>query len=155
MLPSLQILARGDDSDGMIKLVVGAIVVFFWLIGGLVSAVNKKAKEAQLRQMSGRMPQAAPAAPRVKAKAKPAPRQQPKRAVFAAPAVPTAAPMPSASRIAPAAQAPQQPAARPVPPAQIGRLLLRPETLRAAFILNEVLSPPLSVRGAPGGKEKT
>jgi len=50
-------------------------------------------------------------------------------------AAPAAPPTPAATRTAAVAQ-----------PSQIARLLRRPDSLRAALILNEVLSPPVALR---------
>jgi hypothetical protein len=85
-----------------------------------------------------------PAPQRGKAKPK---QRAPQRQTY----TPRAAAPSTVSRItaAPAAPSPSRPAraATPAPPNQIANLLRRPESLRAALILNEVLSPPVSLRG--------
>jgi hypothetical protein len=158
----LHILAR-SDTDSAVKLIFGVIVVVFWLIGALVSAVNKRAEENRRRAAAGQIQRGFPmlpqqAAPDVRLSQMTAPArvaQQRPAARRAAPAAGAIAAMPSAnlSKATAATQVTRsQGAAKVVPPSQIGKLLKRPETLRAAFILNEVLSPPLSMREGPGGK---
>jgi hypothetical protein len=152
----LPILAKSDE-DSLIKLVFGVIVMIFWIGGALISAIKKRADEAKRRARTGRMaptftrPIAQPTsnagfptaqrAPKIKAN---------KRAVKRQPVPPprvTIAPALSRAVVAQPAPAVAKPPARaPAPPAQIAQLLRRPESLRAALILNEVLSPPLSLR---------
>ena len=158
----LHILAR-TETDSMIKLIFGVVVVAFWLIGALISAINKKTEEARRRGMLGPTPRGFTVLPQTPPEVRlsrmvvpPVPAQAAKRAVkrpsYAAPAI---AAMPS-SNLSTASVATavtkSQGAAKVVPPSQIGKLLKRPETLRAAFILNEVLSPPLSQREGSGGR---
>ena len=88
-------------------------------------------------------------------KAKVAARQPPPiRPSYAAPAARAIEAMPATNlaRASAATQVTQKKTnAAPVAPAnQIGRLLRRSDSLRAAFILNEVMSPPLSLRDAAG-----
>jgi hypothetical protein len=151
-------IAKSSD-DSMIKLIFGGIVLAFWLGGALISALNKRIEENKRRARYGQMPAGytvpppVPAArsagfapPPAKAKrAKPAKRASQRLAAVA----PQPPPRPTFSTAAaPAQPAPAAPPRQPssAPPSQIARLLRRPESLRAAFILNEVLSPPLSVR---------
>jgi hypothetical protein len=135
----------------MIKLIVGVIVAIFWAIGGIASAVKKKSDEAQKRTRA-RLPSGA-AAPVPAPASYPAPKrvrsQQKKLApvqqTFAAP--PPAPPRPPVTaQPAQTAPAAKVNASAPVPPDQIARLLRRPETLRAAMILNEVMAPPKALR---------
>jgi hypothetical protein len=159
------ILARSGE-DQWIKLVFGAVVFFFWLIGAIVSAINKKTQENKRRDSLGQLPQnlgaarfPIPARPPVKTRtasrpAAPARQPVPPRQSYAAPAAPAIEAMPviNLSRASAATQVTQKKTtAAPVAPAnQIGRLLRRSDSLRAAFILNEVMSPPLSLRDAAG-----
>ena len=150
MTPLTFIYAKSDD-ENFIKLIVGVIVAIFWVIGGIASAVKKKSDEAQKRART-RQGAATSLPPATPATQQPKSRQQKRaRLQFVAPPPP-----PPVSQLAPAASVgrttqPTAPAAKakssgPVPPDQIARLLKRPETLRAAMILNEVLSPPLALR---------
>jgi len=157
MSPILPILARNSE-DSMIKLIFGAIVVAFWIGGAIISAINKRVQDSKRRASYGQMPPTfqRPIPPPVPNRAgfaggKAAKKAAKRKAVAAA-----AAPQPQArvAQAAPLAQpAPPASAARPAqaaqhPPCTIARLLRRPETLRAALILNEVLSPPLSLRNS-------
>ena len=150
MTPLTFICAKSNDED-FIKVIVGVIVAIFWVIGGIASAVKKKSDEAQKRARMRHggvtsLPPATPATQQTKSRQQKRARQQ-----FVAPPPP-----PPVSQLAPAASVgrttqPTAPAAKAnssgqVPPDQIARLLKRPETLRAAMILNEILSPPLALR---------
>jgi hypothetical protein len=151
MSPTLHfILARSSDDD-WIKVVGGVIVAIIWGIGALVSAVNKKAQEAKRRQQYGRVPRdvsVSPAQQQQQQRAK-AQKQRSKRrpVIAAAPPVPvravSSAP-PAAPEPAAIAQSTRNAtAAAAAPPAKrIARLVRRPESLRAALILNEILAPP-------------
>jgi hypothetical protein len=162
MMSMLSILAKSED-DSIIKLIFGVIVVAFWLISALVSAINKKAKETRRRESFGQLPRDLKSSPplppevRLKRMTAPPPKIRPAqkstpRSTYAAPAI-VAMPTSNLSRAATATQVTRtQSAAKVVPPGQIARLLQRPDTLRAAFVLNEVLTPPLSIRGEPGGR---
>lgn len=152
------ILSTPSSDDAFIKVVVGIIIMVFWLGGALMSALKKRADDAKRRarynqtpagfKRPARAPATAPAgvptAQRAKSRAN---QRAPKRQAY----VPLATAAPSVSRItaAPTAPAPSRPArtAAVAPPSQIAHLLRRPESLRAALILNEVLSPPVSLRG--------
>jgi hypothetical protein len=151
------ILARSDD-ESIIKFIFGAIVLVFWLGGVLLSAIKKRVDEAKRRASYGQMPSGFTPPPTVpmpsagfppalpKGKVKPAKRAAKRQAP---PPPPKPAPAQVASRLAapPPAPPPQSRAApATVPPSQIAHLLRRRETLRAALILNEVLSKPLSLR---------
>jgi hypothetical protein len=154
-----QILARSGE-DSFIKMIFGVIVLIIWLGGALMSALQKRAQEAKRRARYNQMPAGYtrpapppvataagfPAPPPAKAKSKrtakrqadaqpPPPSPKPR---LAGPTLATTPPAPAPARNAPAAQ-----------PSQIARLLRRPESLRAALILNEVLSPPVALRDRP------
>lgn len=157
------ILARSGE-DQWIKVVVGAVVAVFWLIGALVSAINKKAQENKRRQGFEPLPQVLNAPPLqrqarspklvpIPRKAQPAQRPAAVQQGYAAPIA--AMPATNLSRATAATQVSHsQTAAKAAPPSQIARLLQRPDTLRAAFILNEVLSSPLALRDGHGGRNK-
>jgi hypothetical protein len=157
LLPSF--LARSDE-DSMIKLIFGAIVLAFWVGGAIISAINKRVQEGKRRAQFGQMPPTfmRPIPPSVpnpagfSGKAKP-PKKVAKRKPVAAPQPPARPALTApAARPAPAAQ-PARPATPQAAPRAIAQLLRRPETLRAALILNEVLSPPLSLRnGGQSGR---
>jgi hypothetical protein len=157
-------LARSSD-DSMIKLIFGAIVMIFWIGGALISAINKRIEENKRRARYGQMPAgytvppAQPPAATARAAGFPTPPAKAKSAKRGKPApkrqqMPAARPQPQArptftTLAAPVQSAPVAPVRQQqasAPPSQIGRLLRRPESLRAALILNEILSPPLSVR---------
>lgn len=162
MSPIFPILAARGSEDSMIKLIFGAIVVAFWIGGAIISAINKRIEENKRRARYGQMPpnfmrpvpppvpnpagfSGKAKAPKKAAKRKPAP-------VAPQPLARPALTAPAAPRPAPAAQ-PTRPAAAQAAPSAIAQLLRRPETLRAALILNEVLSPPLSLRsGVQSGR---
>jgi hypothetical protein len=158
MTPLLTIFVAKSSEDSMIKLIFGAIVLAFWVGGAIISAINKRVQEGKRRAQYGQMPatfmrpvpppvpnragfsapaKATPAKKSPKRKAVPAAPQPPARPTFSTKAATSAPSAPSAARTAPAAKA---------APSAIAQLLHRPETLRAALILNEVLSPPLSLR---------
>jgi hypothetical protein len=165
MIPLFPLLLARSDEDSMIKLIFGAIVAIFWVGGAIISAINKRVQENKRRAQYGQMPPTfmRPIPPPVPnpagfsnapAKAKAAKKAAKRKPV---PAVPQPQARPALS-VAAAASAPAAPSARPAATAQaapsaIARLLRRPETLRAALILNEVLSPPLSLRhGVQSGR---
>lgn len=149
------ILSTPSSDDAFIKVVVGIIIMVFWLGGALMSALKKRADDAKRRARYNQTPAGfkrparaaatatagVPTAQRAKSRAN---QRAPKRQAY----VPLATAAPSVSRIT-AAPAPSRPArtAAVAPPSQIAHLLRRPESLRAALILNEVLSPPVSLRG--------
>lgn len=158
------ILARSSDDD-WIKVVFGVIVAIIWGLGALVSAVNKKAQDAKRRQQYGRLPVdvAKPTSPRAMgagypkhqtAKA-PKPRAKRRPVVVAQPPVPAVhvyqAPPPISETAPPIAQSARDAAAAAAaPPAnRIARLVRRPDSLRAALILNEILAPPPGLRPNP------
>jgi hypothetical protein len=153
---SISILAARSSDDHWFKLLFGAIMVVLWVGGAILSAIKKRMEENKGRQQYGRMagPVAMPAPP-------PVPRVPPRK--IAKPQVHrqrvVAPPLPPQARVAVAAPpvriAAATASAEPrraaggagvAPPNQIARLLRRPDSLRAALILNEVLGPPLSIR---------
>jgi hypothetical protein len=163
LFPQLFILARDNDSD-VIKIVVGIVFLALWGLGALISAWNKRAEEERRRRQLGQLPktlgtdpyarqysaQAQYGYPVVQPPPPPAPSQQRskkrRKSSISAPPVPT--PPPEIHTPAPMAVQAQAPA-RPSPAsesARIGRLVHRHDSLRAALILQEVLSPPLSLR---------
>lgn len=162
MNPADFILARSSDNDA-VKVIFGIIVAVFWLIGALASALNKKAKENQRRQASGQLPGNLGAArfpiPAVPVMSQaPAPPTRKKRKVPKLPPTPAqAAPQVQQAQIdaeAPTSRQQQQRSQANLTPANtIGRLPQRPEWLRAAFIMNEVLGPPLSLREKSASKD--
>jgi hypothetical protein len=160
------ILARSSDDD-WIKVVFGVIVAIIWGIGALVAAVNKKAQEAKRRRQYNRLPsdvarRQQPTSPRAMGAGfppQPAPKAAKPRAkrrpvVVAQPPVPVApvyaAPPPISQAAPPAAisQSTRRASAAAAAPSasRIGRLIRRPESLRAALILNEILAPPPGLR---------
>jgi hypothetical protein len=160
MTALLPILAKSSE-DSMIKLIFGAIVLIFWVGGAIVSAINKRVQESKRSARYGQTPATfmRPVPPPVPnpagftGKAKPAKRAAKRKAVAAVPLPPARPALTTTmSQSAPAAQ-PARPAAAQAAPSAIAHLLRRPETLRAALILNEVLSPPLSLRnGVQSGR---
>jgi hypothetical protein len=141
-----QILARSGE-DSFIKVIFGVIVLVIWLGGALMSALQKRAEEAKRRARYNKMPTGVtrpvppPVPPPAKSKPKRGVKRQtvsnppPSAPIIRQPAVATAPRAPAPTRAAPAAE-----------PSQIARLLRRPDSLRAALILNEVLSPPVALR---------
>src|SRR5438067_12337456 len=169
MLDATFILAARSHDEDWIKILFGVIAFFIWIGGAIVSAIKKKAEENRRVQRYGQMPASVtPTAPPVFPP--PVPQRTPqaagrgksgrtmgKRAQAAAPpARATVAAAATFNRTAPAsttptATVPSRPApSAPAPANQIGRLLRRADSLRAAFILNEVLSSPLSLREEHG-----
>jgi hypothetical protein len=156
LLLALFILARDNDSD-IIKIVVGVIFLALWGLGALISAWNKKAEQERKRRQLGQLPQGlsqyyakqlqTPHQPQYVAPPPPPPTQRSKKrrkSSIAAPPVP-AGPPPAPAPVA-TVQATTAPASAAPEVARVARLVHRPESLRAAFILNEVLSPPVSLR---------
>jgi hypothetical protein len=162
--------ARSHDQDWF-KILFGVIALFIWVGGAIVSAIKKKAEENRRVQRYGQMP--AGMAPTLPPPVPPAvPRVQPaavgrgksgrtiaKRVQAAAPPARAAvaavvagtfnrAAAPTAT--ATASAQPRATTSSLAPANQIGRLLKRADSLRAALILNEVLSPPLSLRDDRG-----
>ncbi|MDB5320314.1 MAG: hypothetical protein JWN40_1945 [Phycisphaerales bacterium] len=158
MTSLLPIFVAKSSEDSMIKLIFGAIVVAFWLGSALISAINKRVQENKRRARYGQMPQGftrpAPPSARVAAGFSPPPvkaksaRRAKRQAIAPAPQPPVRPTFSTAVAppISAAPPAPARAASKAAPPAQIARLLHRPESLRAALILNEILSPPLSIR---------
>ena len=160
-MPDLSpILARTRD-DEIMKIIFGVGAVIVWGIFQAIAAIAKKAEDAKRRQKYGRLPEdvatrtpsfpVPPPVPGKRAK-QPKSKSQPKRR-------PTSAPQPAAIVRSPAPTPAYTAPAEPVPtrakPAniaasanRIGRLLRQPASLRAAFILNEVLSQPVALRDA-------
>jgi hypothetical protein len=164
MTSLLAIFIAKSSEDSMIKLIFGAIVAIFWIGGAIISAINKRVQENKRRAQYGQMPPTfmRPIPPPVRnpagfahapAKGKAVKKAAKRKPVPAAPQ-PQARPAltMAAAQPAPAAQ-PARPATAQAAPSAIARLLRRPETLRAALILNEILSPPLSLRdGVQSGR---
>jgi hypothetical protein len=160
--------ARSHDED-WIKILFGVMAFLIWVGGAIVSAIKKRAEENRRVQRYGQMPAGVTPTAAPPMLPPPVPQRMPQTAgraksgrtmakrVQAPPAARVtagvvAATLNRAAMAAPAtvlaAAAPVQRAAplSPAPANQIGRLLRRADSLRAALILNEVLSPPLSLR---------
>jgi hypothetical protein len=165
MITELLILARDNDND-VIKIVVGIVFLALWGLGALISAWNKKAEEERRRRQLGQLPKTLGADPYARQYpqypaqaqygypvAQPPPPAAPQRSkkrrksAISAPPIPTSTPEISAPApmVAAQPQAPARPSAASEA-ARIGRLVHRHDSLRAALILQEVLSPPLSLR---------
>ena len=171
LISQFLILARDSDND-VIKIVVGVVFLAIWGLGALISSLNKKAEEERRRRQLGQLPQSIRQAPYGQ---QPYPAQYPaqyppqtpyggyaapqppppppqetqrkrRRKSAAAPPVPTSGPpeMPAPAVAVKAEAAAPGPAIPEI--ARIARLVHRPDSLRAALILNEVLSPPVSLR---------
>ena len=168
MAPTHSILASDDET--LIKFIGVVVVLIIWGISSLLSAFGKARQKALKNQQQNRAsippttqrPPVRPAvSPRRPAALPPlAPRTaaplpplrtlaSPPRQVR--PAVAKTAPRPSPKTLIPAPpQAPATPAMRspskaPVVSSAVASLL-RPKTVRAQFILAEVLQPPLALR---------
>src|SRR4051812_46871039 len=65
MPPIADILARSSD-DSPFKIIGGVIVLLIWVIGAIISAINKRAEEAKRQRQLGQLPQDVtfPTAPR-------------------------------------------------------------------------------------------
>lgn len=164
------ILASSDES-GIVKAVLFVIVLIIWGISALVKTINVARNQSARRNVAPpRMPPvplqparpvASPLPPRMGQRpvalpplpalitAAPSRRAAPQRTVAAPqasmPAVPAARPPASQRQTAPAAAPPA--AATKAPPRVSGFVdLLKPRTVRAQFILAEVLQPPLALR---------
>ena len=164
-MPDLSpILARTRD-DEIMKIIFGVGAVIVWGIFQAIAAIAKKAEDAKRRQKYGRLPEDVatrrpnfPVPPPVptrqrsqasKAKGKGRGTKRP----IPVPARPTAphSPIPQSAtpQYAAVVEGPKGRAkeAGDVAPAnRVGRLLRQPGTLRAAFVLNEVLSKPVALR---------
>jgi hypothetical protein len=174
MLNITYILARSGEDD-LMKIVFGVAAVIIWGLFQLIGAVAKKAEEAKRRQRYGRLPEDVArrgGMPPLSVPPVPGQRKQNKvkggRKTAAAPpkgaarVAPTAAAFASAAQshatavgarqAAAAASRPQESRrAGAAPAGQIARLLRRPESLRAALIMNEVMSKPVGLRETPRG----
>jgi hypothetical protein len=157
---SLPSILAAEDYAGLIKGVLFVIVLIIWGISAMVSTIKKA--QTQARQRQGRSPipprvptqlRAAPPAlrptvapqrpmilPPLPALIRP---QPPARPTARRPPPNSAAParLPATASAAPPKAAPPP---SPAPAATTG--LLRPTTVRAQFILAEVLQPPLALR---------
>lgn len=167
-MPSIHSILASDD-ETLIKFVGAILVLIIWGISSLISAMGKSRQKALKQQQQNRIamtaaPKPTPPRqmipPRIPAALPPlAPRMAaplPPLATLAAqqrqarPAIAKAATRPKASTPRPA-PAPASPPMQPsrvkaqVAPAAITNLL-RPKTVRAQFILAEVLQPPLALR---------
>ena len=156
MITPDSILASSDD--GVFRLIVTVIVLIVWGITAMASTIKKAQAEARKKQ--ARMA-VAPGAARPVVRSSPLPPLLPQRSM-ALPPLPTLARKPSkpraaiAKRVVKAIPLPKPAAlaknvsgtpsvAAPVVQDAIPRLL-RPTTVRAQFILAEVLQPPLALR---------
>jgi hypothetical protein len=166
MLNITCILARSSD-DELMKIVFGVGAVIVWGLFQLIGAVAKKAEEAKRRQRYGRLPEdvatrgGLPPLP-VPVGTIPGQRKQNKAKVGKARA-PRVAPAPPPQPVAQQRQqvravasgvrdaAASRARVAGAPAGQIARLLRRPESLRAALIMNEVMSKPVALREAPRG----
>ena len=159
------LLARTRD-DEIMKIIFGVGAVVVWGIFQLIAAVAKKAEENKRRAQYGRLPEGVatrpgfPAPPPVPVPQRPKAAKKPKRRAVPAQPVPVAAAIPAAYQSAtpqhaavvegPKGRAKQ---AGDLPPAnRVGRLVRQPATLRAAFVLNEVLSKPVALRDGDKGR---
>jgi hypothetical protein len=165
MTDLVTLLARTRDDDVM-KIVFGVGAVIVWGIFQLVAAVAKKAEEGRRRAQYGRLPAGVatrpdfPVPPPVpggqrpkvakKAKRRPVPAQVAPVAPAGSGVYASATPQHAAVVEGPKGRAKQ---AGDVPPAnRVGRLVRQPATLRAAFVLNEVLSKPVALRDGNDGR---
>lgn len=160
MLDLSPILARTRD-DEIMKIIFGVGAVIVWGIFQAIAAIAKKAEDAKRRQKYGRLPEdvatrtpSFPVPPPVPTQ-KRGKQPKPKRRATPAPPVtvrqPAAVPptAPAYAAVAQTAPARAKPASTAAPANRVGRLLRQPASLRAAFILNEVLSQPIALRDAP------
>jgi hypothetical protein len=154
----VSILASGDDA--IAKILIGVIVFIFWGISSIASALKKNAEQNQRRRVANELP--IELTPRMEVgAARPAQRgprmvaapvaQPPPRRVAAPPlAPPISPPMPATARAA----APRKRPGGSVSPATPGAVSpaaqlaqsLRPESLRARWLLTEILAKPLALR---------
>ena len=149
-------MVHGFFADATFDLIAFVFVAIIWGIGALASAMKKS---AQARPPAGPMPPQAQAAPRPAAVPIPPVRKEKARAPrkAAAPALPAgrqAKPVPpplrrSVSSSVTQPQATKGPAAAPAPTSSFARLL-QPDTIRAQYILAEVLGKPLAMKDEPG-----
>jgi hypothetical protein len=161
MLNFTYILARSSDDDWM-KIVFGVGAVIVWGLFQLIGAVAKKAEDAKRRQRYGRLPEdvarrgggrpsAFPPPPipgqRKQNKGKGGKRRAPLVASPVSPA-PVVQQQQQVQAIASGVReaAASRARAAGAPAGQIARLLRRPESLRAAVIMNEVMSKPVALR---------
>jgi hypothetical protein len=162
-MSSLPPILASDDYEGMIKLIGFVIVLIIWAVGAMVSTIRKA--QAKARQKQARAP-VAPPLPAQRPIAGPArPPAIPPRIPMALPPLPTlaraqpparaaarpkpAVPVQRTSAPAPPPVALPRPKAAPVSPAVASSSiagLFGPTTVRAQFILAEVLQPPLALR---------
>jgi len=160
-----ELLARSSD-DTTIKIILAVIAVIIWAVSASVSAAKKRTEDARRRQQYGVLPPDlnplgyAPPIPQAqlgRAVAKAQKKQQKQRGrgqqaarqqgAVQAPPLPRRAPA-QQEQHAPTTVGPSPSAA--VQPSRIARLARRPDSLRAAFILSEVLAPPKSLRDESG-----
>jgi hypothetical protein len=161
MFTLLPILARSDESD-LTKIIVGIVFVALWGLGALISAWNKKVEEERKRRQMGRLPKGLsrtpytpPPQPVLYPPAPPPPRTKQKRRrqpAFVPPPTPEAQPVAvqaATPQPAPAAGPSRSQSTAATEPSRIAQLVHRKDSLRAALILQEVLSPPLGLRDSP------
>jgi hypothetical protein len=160
----LPILARSNDDD-FTKIIVGVVFVVLWGLGALISAWNKKVEQERKRRQMGRLPTGLPSGPSPApytpppqpvlyppppppAAARPKQKQRRRQAAFipSPPAESQPAPVPHAVAAQPAPRAAAKSDAAPSEASKIARLVHRKDSVRAALILQEILSPPISLR---------
>ena len=173
MVSGFFILAARSHDDDWVKILFGVMAFLIWVGGAIVSAIKKKAEENRRVQRYGQVPAGVKPTATPPVLPPPVPRTPPAmagrgksgrtvakrlQAVAPPPARATAAAAATFNRTAAisptppvtVAAQPRGASSSPAPANQIGRLLRRTDSLRAAFILNEVLSPPLSLREEHG-----
>lgn len=153
---SLPSILAAEDYAGLIKGVLFVIVLIIWGVSAMVSTIKKA--QTQARQRQARLP-IPPRVPTQLRAAPPAlrPTVAPQRPMILPPLPALIRPQPparpTARRPPPNSAAPARllatasaapPKAAPPPAAITG--FLRPTTVRAQFILAEVLQPPLALR---------
>lgn len=154
-----------SDNESLIK-VIGAIVVFIiWGISSMASAIGKARQNAAKKQQQNRnamsaAPQRVPSKPAIAPRASAAPPPLPSRTASPLPPLRTLASSAAQTRPAavktttrpkaaasPSVAPPVKPlAAKPQIVTPVIARLLQPKTVRAQFILVEVLQPPLALR---------
>ena len=161
MLNITCILARSGE-DELMKIVFGVAAVVVWGLFQLIGAIAKKAEDAKRRQRYGRLPAdvarrgGMPPLPTIPTPPIPGQRKQnkAKSAKKRAPVMAASPPVGQAVReiasgvqeVAASRAQVRRAAASVAPAGQIARLLRRPESLRAAVIMNEVMSKPVALR---------
>lgn len=157
MTDVMPILAAGGE-DPTVKIIIGVVVAVFWVIAQVAGALGKK-EDKSLPLPSEQPPQPRPPrqtprpdrVPPVQRRQKPQPpRRQPppirQQPAYEAPPVARQRVMETVSEIErKASQSPAKPGS--LPRRQMINALLRPQNLRRAFVVNELLQPPVALRG--------